>query len=209
MGENKNQEKRRNISMPKQIDIINAELSKAKARWKAKETPQSLFSDEQKKQLLGVIPNKEFLASVKELLKIEVAPKSVNYLPSVDWRNHNGNHVTPVKDQLQCGSCVSFACCALVESMASIEKNIILNLSEADSHFCSSHGANCNGWWPEQCLNSIISRGVCDEACFPYESAFPGPICKPCPNRDRKTYKITSKNAILLNDLRKEYLSKF
>jgi hypothetical protein len=34
----------------------------------------------------------------------------------------------------------------LVESMASIELGQLLDLSEADSHFNSNHGASCSGW---------------------------------------------------------------
>ena len=52
------------------------------------------------------------------------------------------------------------ACTALVESMASIEKGQLLDLSEADSHFCSSHGATCGGWNQSACLDQIQQRGV-------------------------------------------------
>ena len=38
--------------------------------------------------------------------------------------------MTSVKDQKYCGSCVSFCCTAVVESMASIEHGQLLDLSE-------------------------------------------------------------------------------
>ena len=68
----------------------------------------------------------------------------------------NGNHVTPVKDQGNCGSCVSFCSCGLVESMSSIEQHQLLDLSEADLHFCSSHGPSCGDGGPIR--RSIRSR---------------------------------------------------
>jgi C1A family cysteine protease len=83
-----------------------------------------------------------------------------SFAPEVDWRNHNGNHVTPIKDQGFCGSCVSFCTTAMVESMASIEKGELLDLSEADLHFCSSHGENCDGWWPNEAFDQVRMR-VC------------------------------------------------
>ena len=98
-----------------------------------------------------------------------------NFAPAVDWRNRNGNHVTSVKNQRQCGSCVSFCTCAVVESMASIEKGQLLDLSEADSHFCSSHGASCSGWDAGTAYGQFKSRGVLPEPAFAYMSAFDNP----------------------------------
>jgi hypothetical protein len=183
--------------LPIEIQALTAELNKAKARWRAKETPQAALPDEHKRRMLGAEAPAGLAASMAALKAGPPTPPA--FAPAVDWRNKNGNHITPIKDQGGCGSCVSFSCTALVESMANIEKGLWLDLSEADSHFCSSHGANCGGWWPDQCLDQIKSRGECDEACFPYASAFPNndiwsgpPQCKPCANRDQRAVKIGS-----------------
>jgi hypothetical protein len=32
--------------------------------------------------------------------------------------------------------------------MVLVKTGATVDLSEADLHFCSSHGANCGGWWP-------------------------------------------------------------
>ena len=46
------------------------------------------------------------------------APK----LPSkIDWRDHGGNFVTPVRDQQFYGSCVAFGTLAVLESMIMIK----------------------------------------------------------------------------------------
>src|SRR5262245_27546853 len=96
-------------------------LRDSRAGWIARETPQSLLSDDDKKALLGVVvtPEDRALAAAPPA---QAAPRTpAAFAPAVDWRNRNGNHVTTVKDQMYCGSCVSFCCTAVVESMASIE----------------------------------------------------------------------------------------
>jgi len=168
------------------------------------------LSDEAKRLLLGVEVNQVDLASVMAASRVAEIP-APSFAPAVDWRNHNGNHVTPVKDQGGCGSCVSFCTTATVESMASIEKGQLLDLSEADLHFCSSHGPNCGGWWPIDAINQVKIRGIPDEACFPYSTAFdpppPSPKCIIGPNRDARAVKVTDSN-ILFNVVdRKNYLS--
>ena len=184
----------------KEINELTNALNEAKASWRAKETPQALMPVEQTRRLLGAEPPAQLAASRKVMSEaMAAAPPVPAFAPAVDWRNKNGNHVSPVRDQGGCGSCVSFSCTALVESMAHIEKGVWLDLSEADSHFCSSHGANCGGWWPDQCLGEVKARGISDEPCFPYASAFPNndifsgpPQCKPCVNRDQRAVKIAS-----------------
>ena len=71
------------------------------------------------------------------------APK----LPSkIDWRDNNGNFVTPVRDQQFCGSCVAFGTAAVLESMIMIKAGVSklpIDLSEAQLYFCygPDHGA--------------------------------------------------------------------
>lgn len=184
--------------MPIDLKEIQTSLKSSKARWRAKETPQSKMSAKDRKRLLGAEPPPGLMESIAAFK--EGPPPAPTFAPAVDWRNKNGNHITPVTDQGGCGSCVSFSCSALVEATAHINLGVWLNLSEADSHFCSSHGANCGGWWPDQCLDQIISRGVCDEAAFPYATAFPGgnifggpPTCHLAPDRNARAVKITAR----------------
>src|SRR5215472_17871861 len=119
------------ISLP---ELTNS-LKNAKARWQPRQTPHSKLSDQEKRNLLGVVIDQTALS--RAMAPSAGAPP--NFAPAVDWRNRNGNHVTPVKDQGGCGSCVSFCTVAVVESMASIEDGQLLDLSEADLHFCSAH----------------------------------------------------------------------
>lgn len=188
------------------ISDIRTAITQNNARWRANETTLTRMSDSARKQLLGAIPT-------PEAISLAAAPPQVTapaFAPAVDWRNKGGNHVSPVRDQGGCGSCVSFSCVAVVESMAHIESGLWLDLSEADSHFCSSHGANCNGWWPDQCLGQIKSRGVCNEAAFPYASAFggsPSPRCVAVANHAGVATKVTNVVALSGANAIKNHLS--
>jgi hypothetical protein len=191
------------------IETLKVTLTQTRARWEAMPTEQSKLSDAAKQRLLGVVVDPAALAAAMR----PSAAAAPNFAQAIDWRNHNGNgsHVTPVKDQGACGSCVSFCTAATVESMASIEKGRLLDLAEADLHFCSSHGASCGGWWPDEAIEQVRTRGIPDEACFPYATAFqppaPNPRCLIGPNRDSRAVKIT-KSGTLANIVdRKNYLS--
>jgi C1A family cysteine protease len=186
---------------------LNARLSASSATWTARQTPQFLLSDEQKARLLGVIVNEADLAAA---LAPRAQAEAPNFAQAVDWRNRNGNHVTSVKNQAGCGSCVSFCTVATVESMASIELGQKLDLSEADLHFCSDHGPSCGGWWPTNAYNAFRDRGVADEACFPYPSDASGnvnPACATCANHDARAVKITNSTTLSSATERKNWLT--
>ncbi|MGZ5135523.1 MAG: C1 family peptidase, partial [Flavitalea sp.] len=49
-----------------------------------------------------------------------LSSRAVSIPAALDWRNNNGNFVTPVKNQGGCGSCVAFGAVASVESKIKI-----------------------------------------------------------------------------------------
>jgi hypothetical protein len=192
-----------------QVATLNEQLAGTNARWEAKDNPQSYLTLQQKKALMGVVQDKEFKQEIK--VAAAAAPMGIlpSYDPEVDWRIKNGGMVTPVKDQGVCGSCVSFGTVGMMESMAMIECGVTLDLSEADLHFCSSHGENCNGWYPNQAIQSVQDRGVTDEAHFPYASAFSGgaPHCTIASNRNQNLYRFNQSNWFIFDGYRKDYLT--
>jgi hypothetical protein len=203
-----------------EMNKLSASLAKSNARWTPRHTPQSVLSDDEKRALLGVVFKKSDLAMAAAKPSTKKSTVAASFAPAVDWRNHGGNHVTSVKDQRNCGSCVSFCCTGLVESMASIEKGQLLDLSEADSHFCSSHGASCGGWNADDCLEQIKQRGVVPDALYPYMTAFASPPavdpspphywiphCVTVPNRTTTAVKITTHGLISDITARKNYIS--
>ena len=138
----------------------------------------------------------------------------------VDWRSRNV--IGPVTDQERCGSCVSFATAGLVGAMAAIEHGTApISLSEADSHFNSSHGPNCGGWDNGTALNQMRQRGVVALTDEPYDAAFDTPrVMDPefpgqslwvahtraVADRERKAYTIMDVSAWTGDD-RKTYLA--
>lgn len=154
-------------------------------------------------------------------LQIEDIWKHLHLRPNkFDWRDHGV--VGPVTDQRYCGSCVSFATSGMVAAQAAIEHGgTAPDLSEADQHFCSSHGAHCGGWNNHDSLDQVRVRGIATEAVFPYMSAFDAPPqpsnpadpnslwaahARPEPARFLHTYSITNFTAHTGDD-RKAYLS--
>jgi C1A family cysteine protease len=188
------------------IQKLSTSLETANARWAATDTPLFQLTDAEKARRLGVIIDPAALATAMAPRAKAVAPQ---FEQAIDWRNRNGNHVTPVKDQGACGSCVSFCTVATIESMASIELGQSLNLSEADLHFCSSHGATCDGWWPDRAYDELKSRGVVHEAQFPYASAFSGanPTCNTRTNREAYAVRITESTTLQSAVERKNWLT--
>jgi len=176
---------------------LEKELAKKESTWVPEESWIYHIPDAQRQNLLGVAIDRADLAAIFAKAATQppmVAPISLPM--SVDWRSKNGhNYISPVKNQGGCGSCVSFCSCAVVEAMAMIEKGgNFLDLSEADLHFCSAHGANCGGWWPTNAFDDLKTRGVVPESAFPYNSAFHNgaPQCLPVPDRAHVVTKITS-----------------
>jgi len=145
----------------------------------------------------GVYPLSDKLAEI-----IQTGPI---YIPKVvDWRDRKGrNNVTSVKDQGGCGSCVAFGTTATLESMVLIEHNASVDLSEAELFFCG--GGSCQlGWWPDNAVTYLKSRGISTETCFPYhDSQMP---CNTCTERDGEAIQIM--NSVILNDMysRKHYI---
>ncbi|WP_353216898.1 C1 family peptidase [Sandarakinorhabdus sp.] len=136
-----------------------------------------------------------------------------------DWRDRGV--VGPVTDQMSCGSCVSFAAAGMISVMAAIEQAVTPpDLSEADSHFNSSHGPSCGGWNNNTCLNQARTRGIAAETDLAYTAAFDSPpVLDPArtdglwlprvraiADRNRKVYKITEVTA-WTGDARKTYLA--
>jgi C1A family cysteine protease len=199
------------------LTALRQTLTQTNARWIPQPTTVSHLPDNEKRAHLGVTLNPAALRAA--MAPRATAPAAANFAPEVDWRNRNGNHVPHVEDQGNCGSCVSFCTCALVSSMASIEHGQLLDLSEADLHFCSSHGANCGGWWPDDALNSLKSRGVVPEERDPYMSSFASPPqtdpsshlwiphCNNLADHDAIAVKITQSGSIADVTERKNHIS--
>lgn len=184
---------------------LNATLANTGARWRALTTapivPHALgYSpgpDEvslQTREVLAMTGYRHFRATAG------VAPPS--YPVEYDWRAATkpglapGNYVTPIRDQGQCGSCVSFGSVAALESAALIRDatpGYEFDRSEAFLFFCHEgvSGGDCeHGWNVTEALTSLQGAGTPDEQCFPYTD-FQQP-CNACPDWSARVLKTTS-----------------
>lgn len=157
--------------------------------WQAGETSMSRLSEEEQLRRLGTRP--EFMAEVEE----EAAPGKIialQALPAVfDWRDHNGNWVTAIRDQGNCGNCWAFAAVSVLEALVKIERNVKtdFDLSEQTMVGCSGAG-DCDGGYLSLAAEFLRQTGTPREECYPY-SATDG-SCQPCPGWMSKTVRVSS-----------------
>ena len=91
-------------------------------------------------------------------------------MSKVDYRNiNNKNYMSSVKNQGQCGSCVSFSVIALVESMYLLQ-NSYVDLSERDLFFCKGSRDCRDGWYIYDASRKLKNNGVLFEHCCSYNS---------------------------------------
>jgi C1A family cysteine protease len=165
------------------LQSLRNELSAAGDPWEAGVTSLSALSFEEQQAHLGVTPPPGELTAAdadrrarETQSAIRTAALSAIAAPAAyDLRNVGGsNFVTPIKDQMSCGSCVAFGIVATVESTLRRQRNdpsLNVNLSEAHLFFCHARarGRTCStGWWPAEALEDFRTKGVVDDACYPY-----------------------------------------
>ena len=191
---------------------IQEALRDAGDPWEAGVTSLSSLSVEEQKARLGVTPPPgemtiEEVALQAEELKANIKALTISSIgapAAYDLRNVGGkNYVTPIKDQASCGSCVAFGTAATVESRLRLQRgdpNLAVDLSEAHLFFCHARaeGATCStGWWPQKAFDAFKSKGVTDEACYPYASGLAKKDCSGlCSDWANRVVKITGYTAL-------------
>ncbi|MBF0516432.1 MAG: fibronectin type III domain-containing protein [Nitrospirae bacterium] len=173
---------------------LNSAIEAAHAQWHAGQTPASAMTDQQKKGLLGLI--EPTLTGHERLAPL---PQGATLQASIDWRNNNGNWVTSVKNQGNCGSCWAFATTAALESYTLRKTNTpgkdnntpnALDLSEQVMLSCSGAGS-CNGGYINSASDFLRNSGEPVESCYPYTAAN-GSCSSACATRISATDTVNS-----------------
>lgn len=175
-------------------ELVNIEsaIKEKKAKWTAGETSVSKLSPEERKKRLGL--KKEDTGSYLPSDQGSIMSSVAVLPPTFDWRNNNGNFVTPIKNQGSCGSCWAFATTAVAESDTLIashtpyEQNPI-DLSEQVMVSCSGAGS-CSGGYFSSASSFLKSTGLPAESCYPY-TATNGACSSACANWQSSTTKIS------------------
>ncbi len=117
---------------------------------------------------------------------------------SIDWRNKDGrNYVSPVLNQAYCGSCVAFAAVGTFETQLNIaRKTSVSAWALSAQHLFACGGGGCEkGWTLSAAGDFLKTKGIPDEACFPYKSGSTGKDYKcteSCGNAASRVVKATN-----------------
>jgi C1A family cysteine protease len=169
------------------VDSINMVIRAKSGRWVAGETPLSRMSFEEKQMRVRLHKPTSIDGPAVTL------SQDVELAASLDWRNNNGNFVTGVRDQRNCGSCWAFAAAATLESSTNIAKSTPgydLDLAEQILVSCSGAGS-CNGGSVSGAANYVRDTGLPLETIYPY-AATNGACSNATPGWNLSDYRIKS-----------------
>lgn len=156
------------LSAQNRVTEIRKAIQEKDAQWAACENAVSTLPPVARKRLLGAQRPARHLAKARKITLSTMA-----HLPSaLDWRDHNGNWVTPVKAQGACGSCWDFSAIAQVESWWMITHNRLDSLPDLSEQYilCAADAGNCDGGGVQTALTFIQEHGVPPEDFFTYQA---------------------------------------
>ncbi|MBN1560198.1 hypothetical protein JW998_08105 [candidate division KSB1 bacterium] len=171
------------------LDTIKKAIREKGAKWQAEENWVTRLSFEEQKQLFG------FSMEIPDDAQFITLQPLGNLPDRFDWRDNNGNWVTPVKNQYSpkiCSSCWDFVVVAQIESWWKIfnsNPDSMIDLSEQFILSCGEAGS-CYGGVSWNALDFARTAGVPLESCFPYEGDDTIPCKAACANWEEQIVKI-------------------
>jgi C1A family cysteine protease len=180
-----------------ELEKVKQAIKEKKVGWTADENTVSVIDEQHRNKKLGLIMDDVELAKVsaKKPKPVPPTPPTPPISSGYDWRNYG--KVTPVKDQLQCGSCWAFGSLAAMESVYLITQNTsTIDLSEQELVSCAtscwgSTAGGCSGGYLSSAYNYIRDKGAINESAFPYKGTN-----LPCNNSTASRTKISSWKSI-------------
>lgn len=182
---------------------IKRAITGKNAGWTAGENWVTKLPPEERKELYGALPETRRLAKADLISLPEIAGLPEKF----DWRDHNGNWVTPVRNQKLCGSCWDFSAVAQIEAWWKIHnanQDSMIDLSEQFLLSCGDAGS-CNGGHAPDALEFVKMMGIPLESCLPYSADDTVPCDSVCDDWRSHAVKIpgwgyiTSKEDIIEN----------
>lgn len=103
----------------------------------------------------------------------EYCPSAVNCpsfpatnLTAQNWTANGA--VTPIKNQLQCGSCWAFSTTGSLEGLNFLNTGNLLSFSEQELVDCATKCEGCDGCWPYLAMEFAAEKGIELESQYPY-----------------------------------------
>lgn len=130
-----------------------------------------------------------FPSGPNEVTENTSSTRTNNYIDSFDWRcRHGKNWMTSVKSQIDPfdningnGGCWAFGSLAALESHANLYYNRLLNLDLSEQELGSCGAGNLhtggNAYWA---YSYILSNGISNEECFPFQNDCTIPCSDKC-----------------------------
>ncbi|MCI0357074.1 MAG: C1 family peptidase [Planctomycetaceae bacterium] len=157
------------------VASIRSAIARKGATWEAGETSLTALSPAERVAHLGLRVSDEERTAARQAIKaanrISALSRAAAAPAAIDWRNNGGNFVTPIKDQANCGACVSFATLATIESRVNIACRTpsgARDYSEAFLFYCGCGKCCSSGWNFAPALDFCRETGVALDAAFPY-----------------------------------------
>jgi C1A family cysteine protease len=175
-----------NPEQARELSEIQRAIRDKWANWKAGETSVSKLSPAVRKKLCGLLFSQRQNMEIGEQDSPSeniAAEADLTFPPVFDWRNYHYTVVTPVKDQMQCGSCWAFAAVGAMESALLINDTTLfpdIDLSEQFLVSCDDENYACCGGYLDKAYDFLTSKGTVTESCSPYKSGgctCYGPFC--------------------------------
>ncbi|MBN1540958.1 T9SS type A sorting domain-containing protein [candidate division KSB1 bacterium] len=183
---------------PGDLEQIQQAIEEKNADWTAAENWVTRLSPEEQRRLCGA---DLALPSDVQQQMIRLQPRQD--LPSrFDWRDHNGNWVTPVKDQADCGSCVAFAAAGSLEAWWRIHHADLDSIPDLSEQFMlSCTGMSCSeGWRTDLAYDFLIETGLPPETCLPYTASDQTLCDEACADYEQRVTRIPGWGWVTLYD---------
>ncbi len=140
------------------------------------------YTPEERQRLLGLKLPDDWEKTWREHLPENFETKSAQELPSsFNWRD--SGLVTPVKNQMGCGSCWIFSAIGGIEGQYMVDFGIEYDLSEQEILSCRSFTWGCEGGWMTTVYDYVKNYGIGAESDFPYYANDDIPCLNPKPVR--------------------------
>ncbi len=161
------------------VQAVQESIRVKGASWTAGETWISKLPSDERKRTMGLVREPIDQERMFKLPPIENLPAQFS------WRDNNGNYITEVKNQGQCGSCSYFSTLGAVEAWMRIKAGdpfLDIDLSEQHILSCAGVGSCETGASIQGIHRYVRDHGTPSEACFPYKENDNVPCTNACPD---------------------------